>query len=172
MASPGVGLSSSTTNQPALTNLLEQKLRAERVVKAGASWFLMVAVLSLINSALSMSGAGIRFIFGLGIAQFVDAIAHQAGQTGFALDFIINGFVAAVFVFFWNFAKRGDQWAFVAGMSLYILDALLMLSFHDVLAVGFHGYALYRIYRGMNGIRALRHFEAQLQPAGAPIQPR
>jgi hypothetical protein len=40
------------------------------------------------------------------------------------------------------------------------------------LAVAFHAYAFYRIYRGLNGIKALKHFEGQLQPAGAPIQPR
>ena len=39
MASPGIGLNEPT--QSSITNLVEQKLRAERVVKAGASWFLM-----------------------------------------------------------------------------------------------------------------------------------
>ena len=170
MASPGVGLSNPT--QSSLTNLVEQKLRAERVVKAGASWFLMVGILSLVNSVLSMSGAGVRFIFGLGIAQFVDAIAHQAGQSGFALDLIINGFMAAVFVLFWNFARKGEQWAFMIGMGLYAVDALVMLMSQNLLPVAFHAYALYRIYRGMSGIRVLKQFEAQLQPAGAPIQPR
>jgi hypothetical protein len=170
MATPGVGLNNS--NQSSLTNLVEQKLRAERVVKAGASWFLMVGVLSLINSVLAMSGSGIRFIFGLGIAQYVDALARQAGQTGFALSLIINGGVAAVFVLFWSFARKGEQWAFFVGMGLYVIDALVMLMSQDILAVAFHAYALYRIYRGFNGIRVMKHFEGQLQPAGAPIQPR
>src|SRR5438309_2610458 len=116
MASPGVGLSNTPQS---LTNLVEQKLRAERVVKGGASWFLMVGVLSLINSVLAMSGSGIRFIFGLGIAsQFVDALARQAGQSGFVLSLIINGGVAGVFVLFWNFARKGEQWAFLVGMGL------------------------------------------------------
>ena len=119
MSGPGFGLSG--TPQPSIANALEQKLRAERVVKAGANWFITVAVLSMINSVLSMSGAGIRFIFGLGIAEFVDALAHQAGQSGFALDLIINGFVAGVFVIFWNFARKGQQWAFLVGMALYVL---------------------------------------------------
>jgi hypothetical protein len=74
MSSPGLGLSGSP--QSSLTSLVEQKLRAERVVKSGANWLITVAVLSLINSVLAMSGAGIRFIFGLGIAEFVDALAH------------------------------------------------------------------------------------------------
>jgi hypothetical protein len=171
MATPGIGLNNPT--QSSLTNLVEQKLRAERVVKAGASWFLMVGVLSLLNSVLAMSGSRIQFIFGLGIAQFVDGLARQAGQTGFALSLVINGGVAAVFVLFWNFARKGEQWAFIVGMGLYVIDALVMLLMRqDILAVAFHAYALYRIYRGLNGIRALKHFEGQLQPAGAPIQPR
>lgn len=170
MSSPGFGLSG--TPQASLTNLVEQKLRAERVVKTGAGWFRIVAILSIINSVLSMSGAGIRFIFGLGIAQFVDGLAHQAGQGGIALDLVINGFVAGVFFVFWNFARKGQQWAFLVGMALYAVDALVMLYFRDILAVAFHGYALYRIYAGMSGIPALQKLEAALTPAGAPILPR
>ena len=170
MATPGLGLNDSA--QSSLTNLVEQKLRAERLVKAGASWFLMVGVLSLINSVLTMSGSGFRFIFGLGIAQFVDVLARQAGQTGFALSLVINGGVAAVFALFWNFARKGEHWAFVGGMGLYIIDALVMLMSQDILAVAFHAYALYRMYRGFKGIGPLKHFQGLLQPAGAPIQPR
>ena len=170
MSSPGLGLSG--TPESSIANLVEQKLRAARVVKAGASWFLTVAALSMINSVLAMSGAGIRFIFGLGIAQLVDALAHQAGQTGFALDLIINGFVAALLVVFWNFARKGQQWAFLLGMGIYALDAVLMLLFKDILAVAFHGYALYRMYTGMAGIPVLRSTEEAMAPAGAPIQPR
>ena len=170
MASPGVGL--SNPSQSSLTNLVEQKLRAERVVKAGASWFLMVGALSLINSVLSMSGSGIRFIFGLGIAQFVDSFAHQAGQSALLPNLIINACVAGLFVVFWNFARKGEQWAFVVGMCLYAIDGLVMLAFQDFLAIAFHAYALYRIYRGLSGIRALKTLEGQLQPAGAPIQAR
>src|SRR5436190_14418114 len=169
MATPGMG--ATAQSQASLANLVEQKLRAERVVKVGAGWFVTIAVLSMINSVLAMSGAGIRFIFGLGIAELVDILAHQAGQSGFALDLIINGFVAGVFVIFWNFARKGQQWAFLVGMALYALDGVVMLYFKDFLAVAFHGYGLYRIYSGMSGIFALRNAEASMVPAGAPIQP-
>jgi hypothetical protein len=170
MSSPGLGLSGAP--QPSIANAVEQKLRAERVVRAGASWFITVAVLSMVNSVLAMSGTHVRFIFGLGIAEFVDGLARQAGQSGLALDLVINGFVAAVFVLFWNFARKGEQWAFMVGMALYVVDALVMLYFRDFLAVAFHGYALYRIYMGMSGISALQRAEAAMAPAGAPIQPR
>ncbi len=169
MSSPSFGFNS--TPQPSLTNLVEQKLRAERVVKAGAGWFLTIAILSIVNSVLAISGAGIRFIFGLGIAEFVDGLAHQAGQSGLALDLIINGCVAGVFVLFWNFGRKGERWAFVVGMALYVVDALVMLYFKDILAVAFHAYALYRIYTGMSGIPALQKLQQAMMPAGAPIQP-
>ena len=170
MATPGIGVNAPL--QVSLTNLVEQKLRAERVVKVGAGWFVTIAVLSMINSVLSMSGAGIRFIFGLGIARYVDLLAHQAGQSGFALDLIINGFVAGLFVIFWRFARKSEQWAFVVGMAIYVLDAALVFYFKDILAAAFHAYALYRIYTGMSGIPALQRLQQALAPAGAPIQPR
>ena len=170
MSSPGLGLSGAP--QPSIANVVEQKLRAERVVRAGASWFITVGVLSIINSVLSMSGGRIHFIFGLGVTELVDALARQAGQSGFALDLIINGFVAGVFVLFWHFARKGQQWAFLVGMGLYALDALLMLYFRDILAAAFHGYALYRMYSGMSGISALQQCETAMTAAGAPIQPR
>jgi hypothetical protein len=158
--------------QSAMTSAVEQKLRAERVVKVGASWFITVGVLSIINSVLSMSGTGFHFIFGLGVTELVDALAHQVGRSGFALDLVINGFVAGGFVLFWHFARKGQQWAFLVGMALYALDGLLMLYFRDILAVAFHGYALYRMYSGMSGIPALQRSESEMTTAGAPIQPR
>lgn len=170
MATPGMGLEGSS--QGSLTNLLEQKLRNENIVKGGASWFLWVACLSLVNSVLSLSGAGFRFIFGLGIAQVVDELAHQAGNTGFVLDLVINGFVAAALLLFWNFARKGQKWAFLIGMTLYALDGLLLLSFKDILGVAFHAYALFRMYQGLVRVETLRTLEQAMAPAGAPIEPK
>jgi len=51
-------------------------------MRRGAGWFLTIALLSGVNSVLQISDAKIRFIFGLGITQVVDAVAHQMGQGG------------------------------------------------------------------------------------------
>ncbi|HZQ66915.1 MAG TPA: hypothetical protein VFA68_00235 [Terriglobales bacterium] len=169
MATPGVGI--GTTSQPSIANVVEQKLRAERVVKSGAGWFITIAVLSAVNSILSMSGTGVRFIFGLGISEVVDAMAHRAGTTGYALDLVINGFVAGLFILIWHFARKGEGWAFWVGMAIYALDGLIVLLFADYLAAAFHGYALYRIYSGVLGISALQAAQAAAIPAGAPIEP-
>lgn len=154
MATPGLGTTpDSASNQNAL---IERKVRIEQALKGSASWFLMIAGLSALNSILSMTKAGIQFIFGLGLTQFVDEIAHQAGSAGLVLDLIISGMIAGVFVLFWNFARKGQKWAWIAGMGLYVIDGIILLLFKDFLAVAFHAYALYRM---SNGLKLLSAFE-------------
>ncbi|PYU16462.1 MAG: hypothetical protein DMG37_02395 [Acidobacteria bacterium] len=48
-------------------------------MRRGAGWFLTIAILSGINSVLQIVDAKIRFIFGLGITQVVDAVGKGAG---------------------------------------------------------------------------------------------
>jgi hypothetical protein len=147
-----------------------ERMRAEAMVKGGASWFLWIAGLSMLNSVISSFGGGLRFIFGLGITQLVDAVAHQAGSTGVFLDLVINAFIAGVFVLFWKFAKDGAKWAFIVGMGLYLLDGLLCLQFKDILAAAFHGWALFRMFQGFSATSALEAArQSERMTAGAPI---
>jgi len=94
MATSGFNLSSAP--QPSISDVVEQKLRAERVVKSGAGWFITIAALSAVNSILNMSSAQFHFIFGLGITEVVDAIAKGVTNGGIVLDLIINGFIAGL----------------------------------------------------------------------------
>jgi hypothetical protein len=158
---------------PATADVNLQKLRAQQIVGASASWFLWIAGLSLVNSVIGLAGGNLHFIVGLGITQIVDAVAHQVGTAGIVLDLIINGIVAGVFVFFWHFARKGQKWAFLVGMILYAADGLLLVLFKDILSVAFHAYALYRMYGGLKALPVLRKVEAEAQMAtGAPIVPR
>jgi len=151
---------------------VEQKLRAEQIVKNGAGWFLAIAGLSIVNSVLTMSGANFHFIFGLGITEIVDAIGRQSGTTGSALSLVVNLFIAGLFLLFWNFARRGEKWAFLVGMVLYALDGVILIPFKDFLGVAFHAYALFRIYSGMRGLPVLADLRRRMMPENAPIEPR
>jgi hypothetical protein len=155
MTNPGVGLSQAST-QP---NVNEQTERVAQALKGPAGWFATVAALSILNSILSMSGASLHFIFGLGITQVVDALARQAGSAGYVLDFIINGMIAGVFILIWNFARKGQSWAWYGGMALYLVDGLLLLAFKDYLSVAFHAWALFRMYPGIKLLTILRQLE-------------
>jgi hypothetical protein len=168
MATSGLGTTTGTSSAA----LVEQKLRAEQIVKNGSSWFLWIAGLSIVNSVLTMSGTSFHFIFGLGVTQIVDAFGHLGGGTGSALGLVVNLFIAGVFVLFWNFARKGEKWAFLVGMGLYLVDGLILIPFKDILGVAFHAYALFRIYGGMQGIPVLENARSALAPAGAPIEPQ
>src|SRR5438874_12427373 len=121
MASPAIGLNTPSTEQ---SNSAGQRLQIEHALKGSSGWFVAIAGLSLVNSVLSMTGASIQFIFGLGLTQIVDAIAHGSRGAGVALGLIVNCMIAGVFVFLWKFARVGAKWAFYSGMSLYVMDAL------------------------------------------------
>jgi hypothetical protein len=117
-------------------------------VRAGAKWFYWIAGLSMINSLVVIFGGKLHFVVGLGITSVVDAFARRVGSAGSVLDIIINGFVAGIFVLFGSFAFKAQKWAFLVGMTLYLLDGLLLVSVKDYLGVAFHAYALFAIYRG------------------------
>jgi len=151
--------------------VIEQKLRAEQIVKNGAGWFLAIAGLSILNSVLTLSGTHFHFIFGLGITQIVDAVGSQTGATGSTLGLVVNLFIAGFFLWFWHFSRKGEKWAFLTGMALYAIDGLILLPFKDFLGLAFHAYALFRIYQGMQGIPVLQELQRRLAPAGAPIDP-
>jgi len=162
------GLNPTTASSDAR---IEAKLRAEQVVKAAASWFLVVAGLSIVNSIVTLSGGSFHFIFGLGITQIVDAMGKLSGSVGSALSLVVNLFVAGVFALFWHFARQGKKWAFLTGMALYALDGLILLPFSDWLGAAFHAYALFRMYQGLQGLSALQGIHRSLPSSPAPIEP-
>jgi hypothetical protein len=155
-----LGSTSGGANANAEQNA-EQRARVLLALKGSASWFLMIAGLSILNSVLAMSGTHIRFIFGLGATQIVDTLAHQAGSPGYVLDLVINGIIAGVLVLFWNFARQGQKWAWYLGMALYVVDAVLLLLFKDYLAIAFHAYALYRMSSGLKLLPILERLDQQ-----------
>src|SRR2546427_329498 len=55
-------------------------------------------------------------------------------------------------------AVRGHAWAFLVGVSLYGLDALISLLAHDWLGLGFHVFVVIMILRGF---QAARHLAAR-----------
>jgi len=66
------GIGAASASQTDNRALIEEKLRVEQQLKGGASWFVWIAALSVINSVILLSGGTWSFIFGLGITQIVD----------------------------------------------------------------------------------------------------
>lgn len=138
-------------------------------IQRGARWFLIIGVLSGINAALQIFGLNIRFIFGLGITQVVDAAAHGA-ENGTIIMVIVDGLFILMLVLCSKWAKTGSQGAFLGGMIAYALDGILLLLFSMFIDAAVHAYALWMIWQGYS---ASREF-AQMQQAAQPglSQPR
>src|SRR5260370_25585154 len=98
-------------------------------MRRGAGWFLTIAILSGVNSLLQLFDAKIRFIFGLGITQVVDAVAHGMGQRGPIVVIVVDGLFIVMLILCSRWAKTGSHGAFLGGMIAYALDGVLLLVF-------------------------------------------
>jgi hypothetical protein len=125
---------------------------ASPAVRGGASWFYWIGALSVINTLISMSGNGTRFIFGLGITQFTDALGAHGGSGGSGAALIVTVIIAGVFAIFGYFGGQGQKWAFLVGMALYGLDAGFCVLGGIILSAAFHAWALFRMFGGFKAI--------------------
>jgi hypothetical protein len=123
-----------------------------------------------VNSVLQIFDAKIRFIFGLGITQVVDAAARGMGQGGTMVIVVVDGLFIIMLILCSRWAKTGSQGAFLGGMIAYALDGVLLLLFSMWLDAAVHAYALWMIWQGYSASREL----AQMQQAAQPglSQPR
>jgi hypothetical protein len=151
-----------------------ERAQLEQSMKSGANWFYWIAGLSLITSILSLSGAGWRFFLSLGITQVVDGISlalrDQLGSAGLIIGLVLDIFIIAVFAVLGYLAGRKQTWAFIVGMVLFFIDALLLLIGMDIFAILFHGLALFYIFRGYQAARdlVLREQLDKMQPPPPP----
>lgn len=127
----------------------------EAQLKSGASWFYWIAALSLINSLIALSGSNYNFILGLGVTQIIDGFGMGFEGAGKAIALVLDLIVVGIFVFFGVFANKRKTRAFVVGMVLYGLDSLFALLVQDWLPLGFHGFALFCLFRGFRACREL-----------------
>jgi hypothetical protein len=145
-----------TVNQAAL----EQKMKLQARMRSGAGWLMAVALFSVVNSALMMTNAKIHFIVGLGVTQIADGMGKVGGAAGTVAGMVVTLITAGIFLLFWKFAREGQQWAFLAGMILYGLDGLIFLGFGLWLDLGFHAFALFNMYKGLQALNAVKQIRA------------
>ena len=133
-------------------------------MRRGAGWFLTIGLLSGVNSLLQIFDAKIRFIFGLGITQVVDAMGKGAGQNGMFITIAVDGAFIVMLILCSKWAKAGSQGAFLGGMIAYALDGVLLLVYSVWLDAAVHAYALYMIWQGYAAARELAQMQQAVQP--------
>lgn len=156
MSAAGTAVAQAPVNQAAM----EQKLKLQARMRSGAGWLMAVAIFSVVNSALMMTNAKIHFIVGLGVTQIVDGMGKATGAAGTIAGFVVTLITAGVFLLFWKFAREGQKWAFLAGMTLYALDGLIFLGFGLWLDLAFHAFAIFNMYKGLQSLTAVNQLKA------------
>jgi len=137
-------------------------IETEERLHSGANWYYWLAALSIINSVMAFSGSEWGFMFGLGITQIIDGIStgivEGMGETSTLVKIVglvISVGIAGVFALFGFFANKFHMWAFIIGILLYFIDALLLLLFSDFLGLAFHAWVLFSLFLGAKACRDL-----------------
>jgi hypothetical protein len=120
----------------------------EKKHHSGSGWFNTIAILSLINTVVVFAKIDIMFPVGLGTsivaAAFVNYVPEDPGvnitivrMIGFAF-LLISFVIIGLFFLFRVKAKKGKQWAYITGLVIYLIDAIICLSLKDWISAGFH----------------------------------
>lgn len=140
----------------------------QRQMKNGAYNFYWIAGLSLANSIYFILTAHYGFVVGLGVTQFLDIIFHNIAQSFpnsvlaiQASGLIVDGFICGVFALCGALAAKGQRLAFIAGMLLYGLDAILTLVSPDFIGFGFHLFFLWFLFSGLLALERRRKLVAE-----------
>ncbi len=149
------GLGTAPAPVASKEDLDASRLQLTARLNSGANWFFWIAGLSLVNTVLAALNADRRFILGLGITQIVDEIAKLSGGVGM-ITIAVNVLIAGLFILFGVQARKQKKWAFMVGMILYSLDALIFVVGVALLDVGFHILALVYLARGFKALKELQ----------------
>jgi hypothetical protein len=141
--------------------------QSDPLVMSGASWFWWIAGLSIVNSIMIHSGSDRNFVIGLGFTLVADAVFREMKFIAFAIDAVALSVICGLGFM----SRKGHLWAFITGIVLYSLDALIYVGFQDWMSVAFHGLALFYMIRGALALRTALKAAADPLPATATPPP-
>ena len=143
------------------------RYKSEQALKAAASWFWWIGVLSILNSTLSTSGKQFTFTFGLGLSQIGDAMMTNGSPIIETLGFFVTFGFAGLFLLLGWLAKHWNP-AFIVGLVVYALDALIYVVAQDWIGVGVHVFASVLIIGGYRTYRRLSATASASVPSESP----
>ncbi|MDP4177511.1 MAG: hypothetical protein Q8900_04125 [Bacillota bacterium] len=124
--------------------------------RAVGSYFIYIAVFSIINTIIALFNGDISFVIGLGATQIVDvlcqALSKSLGATVIVIGVLINLFIAAIFIFFGYMVRKASKWIYIIGMIIYGFDGLIFLIDSDFKSIIFHGIFLFFMIREFKAI--------------------
>ncbi len=156
----GLGLSPASAPDPLPTASAAAQAVTTAALHRGASWLFWIAGLSIVNAGIFLTGSTWTFLGGLGITYVAAIVAVKAGSTQIALiAAFVTVWATAFFACLGYFGRKGQQWAFITGMALYAVDAVLVLYLQAWIMLLFHGFVFFRLYQGYTSCQQHHAFD-------------
>lgn len=127
----------------------------------GADVFFVLAALSILNSLIVYLFELRNMPFAFAVTQWIDGTTGPMTAQGWSPPLqlsrlLVDILIAVAFAGFGWFARKGSDVAFVLGMFLYIVDAMLAIGLREFWGFGFHLVALFFIFKGLLASRHAR----------------
>ena len=122
----------------------------------GANWFFWLAILSVINTLIVYQYHTPNTPIALAITQWLDGTSAGLNPTMSNRSLIVNLLIAGALAGFGLLARRGSDLAFVLGIFLYVVDAMLAIGLRDVFGFGVHLIGLFFLFKGLLASRHVR----------------
>lgn len=132
----------------------------------GAHWFAWIGALSIVDTALTISGSDRASFLGLGATQMLDGALSEYAMSTRILGYGIDILIAGMFLGIWRLALK-RTWPFFAGAALYLVDALIFVVVEEWLGVAVHAVVLFAIVLGL--IAAMKASEVGARVAQQPV---
>ena len=135
-------------------------------MRLGASWFYWVAIAAVLSTFLVYFVNFQTHFLGLGVNEYLDGRALAGtGDAARWGTILLQVAIAGILAAFGYFAWKGSDIAFILGMFLYFVDAVVLLGFREIFAFGFHLFALFFMFKGLLASR--RRFDPSVDATGA-----
>ncbi len=135
-------------------------------MRTGASWFYWVAIAAVISTFLVYFVNFQTHFIGLGISEYLDGKLGASGSDSLRWGTIlIEVGIAGILAAFGYLAWKGSDLAFILGLFLYFVDAIVLLGYREIFAFGFHLFAMFFIFKGLLASR--RRFDPSVDATGA-----
>jgi len=151
-------------NTPTLPDLSSDDAKVREMQK-GANWFYWVAILAVVSTLLIYFYNFSTYLIGLGVNEYVDARFASDGDTQRWAGLALNVAFAGMLALFGYFARKGNDMAFILGIFLYFVDAVILLGYRELFAFSFHLVALFFIGKGLLASR--RRYDPSVDATGA-----
>jgi hypothetical protein len=133
-----------------------------RQVASASGWLWAFAAVSVVNLVLAHVQAPFRITLSVFASDLIYAVGQQLGSIFIAVALVFDAIILGCFVFLGFQMKRWRGWAFITGIVLLAIDAVLIycLTVFAIWPFVLHGLAIPFLWLGLKAAKRLNERKA------------